>query len=58
MRPSGQGTEIAPKVFKIAEDSTVFQEYYDELQDLMKSIAGMDEFLKGQYTCIVAIILP
>lgn len=42
-----RGEELPPKVYTIPKASTVFKTYYDEVQELLKSFAGMDELLPG-----------
>ena len=36
-------------IFNIPHRSTTFNSYYDEVQALLKSMAGMDEFLQGWF---------
>ena len=43
----GKSEELPPRVFHIQPNSGTFGEYYDEVQELLKSMAGMDEFLQG-----------
>ena len=47
---SERGAEIPPRVFQLDKKSVTFQEYYDEIQSTMKSIAGTDDFITGIYT--------
>lgn len=49
MKPNGPGQELSPRVFHIASDSTTFSEYYDEVQEWLKLMAGMDQLLPGPY---------
>jgi len=39
--------EMKPRVFSIAENSSQFATYYDEIQEYLKVIAGYDELLTG-----------
>ena len=46
-RPTGQDKEAEIKIFKLPEKSTIFKEYYNDIQESLKSLAGMDDFLSG-----------
>ena len=46
-KPENRSEELPPRVFHIQANSGIFSEYYDEVQELLKSMAGMDEFLQG-----------
>ena len=41
------GEELLRRVFTIPSDSTIFQQYYDEVQELLQLLAGMDELISG-----------
>lgn len=43
--------DIKPRVFSI-EDSSEFKEYYDNIQEFIKVLAGYDVMLPGKCTCI------
>ena len=45
-KPENRSEELPPRVFHIQPNSGIFGEYYDEVQELLKSMAGMDEFLQ------------
>lgn len=45
-KPSG---EMKPRVFSIAQSSTAFKRYYDDIQDFLKVMAGFDEMLPGSH---------
>ncbi len=45
------------KMFTIPRDSTAFGEYYDHIQDGLKTLAGMDELMAGKYTTSVVNIV-
>lgn len=47
--PSSEEKYIQPRIFHIMASSPTFGNYYDEVQDLLKSLAGFDEFLQGIY---------
>ena len=60
--PSTQ-TSLPVKIFRIARDSTAFGEYYDHVQEGLRTLAGMDELMAGKcmyklckymYTCILS----
>ena len=36
--------------FKLPKNSTIFKDYYNDVQGSLKRLAGMDDFLTGQYT--------
>ena len=38
---------LPPREFHILSSSPTFEGYYDEVQDLLKAMAGMDELLQG-----------
>ena len=44
-KPDKPGRELSPNVFSISSTSTTFSEYYDEIQELLKSMARMDQLL-------------
>ena len=46
-KPAGQDKEVEHKIFKLPKSSTVFKDYYDDVQGSLKSLAGMDDFLTG-----------
>lgn len=46
-RPAGQDKEVEHKIFKLPKDSTIFKDYYNDVQCSLKSLAGMDDFLTG-----------
>lgn len=46
-KPDEPGCELSPKVFHISSTSSTFSQYYDEIQELLKSMAGMDQLLPG-----------
>ena len=46
-KPAIKDEELSPKVFHITPNSPVFGEYYDRVQELLQSMAGMDELLQG-----------
>ncbi len=46
-KPNKPCEELSPRVFRISSDSSTFGNYYDEVQELLKSMAGMDELLPG-----------
>ena len=46
-RPSGQDKEVKHKIFKLPQNSTIFKDYYNDIQDSFKSLAGIDDFLTG-----------
>ena len=48
-QPCGESKEIEPRVFLIKERSPAFGSYYDEIQDMLKAMAGLDDFLQGIY---------
>ena len=48
-KPDEPGREISPRVFRISSSSSTFSQYYDEIQELLKSMAGMDQLLPGTY---------
>ena len=37
------------RVFSIPQHSTAFEEYYNHIQDGLKTLAGMDELMAGKY---------
>ena len=47
--PAKRGGELNPRVFHIPSESKIFGNYYDEVQDSLKAMAGMDELLPGSY---------
>ena len=49
-----QDKEIPPHVFELSSDSTEFPKYYDEIQDTLKAIAGIDEVMSGVYVHIIS----
>lgn len=46
-RPAGQDKEVEHKIFKLPKNSTIFKDYYNDVQGSLKSLAGMDDFLTG-----------
>ena len=46
-KPDEPGQELPPREFKISSTSKTFSQYYDEVQERLKSMAGMDELLSG-----------
>ncbi len=46
-KPDVTGEEIMPREFHLCQDSATFRNYYDDVQQQLKSMAGMDEFLAG-----------
>ena len=44
---------IKPRVFLIADTSTEFKDYYDNIKEFIKVVAGYDEMLPGKSTCYV-----
>ena len=48
-RPAGQDKPVEQRLFRISRNSTIFKEYYNEIQGSLKSLAGMDDFLTGKY---------
>ena len=38
---------MPPRIFHIMQNSPTFGDYYDEVQELLKLMAGMDELLQG-----------
>ena len=46
-RPAGQDNEMEHKIFRLPQNSTIFKEYYNNIQDSLKKLAGMDDFLTG-----------
>ena len=46
-KPAKQGEELPPRVFHITPGSHTFGKYYDEVQELLKAMAGLDELLQG-----------
>ena len=46
-RPAGKDKEVEHKTFRIPQNSTIFKEYYNNIQDSLKKLAGMDDFLTG-----------
>jgi len=63
-KPDEPGQELSPRVFRISSTSTTFSQYYDEIQEQLKSIAGMDQLLPGTHEhcdhayaeCILALV--
>ncbi len=51
-RKARKNEELHPRVFTISSDSTIFQNYYDEVQELLQSLAGMDELIPGNRLCL------
>ena len=47
--PDHPGQELVPRVFHIPANSTTFGDYYNEVQELLKAMAGMDELLPGTF---------
>ena len=45
-KPSSPHHQLSPVVYHAATSST-FSTYYDEVQDWLQSLAGMDELLTG-----------
>ena len=45
--PEAPGKPVPTKDFYIPEESVSFSEYYDDIQEKLKSLAGMDELLAG-----------
>ena len=41
------GETLPPRVFTVPRNSATFGNYYDEIQEILKCIAGMDELLQG-----------
>lgn len=48
-RPAEQDKPVEQRIFRISRNSTIFKEYYNEIQCSLKSLAGMDDFLTGKY---------
>lgn len=46
------GKDMKPRVFSIADASADFKDYYDNIQEFIKAVAGYDEMLPGESTCI------
>jgi len=46
-RLAGQDKEVKHKIFKVPKKSTIFKDYYNDVQGYLKSLAGMDDFLTG-----------
>lgn len=46
-KPANEGEEVPRRVFHILRSSPTFETYYDEVQESLKSMAGMDELLQG-----------
>ena len=46
-RPAGQDKDVKHKIFKVSKDSSIFRDYYNDVQCYLKSLAGMDDFLTG-----------
>ena len=46
MKPDSPGQELSPRVFQM-ETCTTFSKYYDEVQDCLRLMAGMDQLLPG-----------
>ena len=51
-KPDEAGREVPPRVFQISNTSTTFSQYYDEVQEWLKSMAGMDQMLPGTSICM------
>ncbi len=45
--PASPGKPVPTKEFYIPRDSASFSEYYDDIQENLKSLAGMDDLLAG-----------
>ena len=43
-------------MFSISQHSTDFEEYYDHIQDGLKTLAGMDELMAGKYITILCSV--
>ena len=43
------------RVFRIHRDSTSFGEYYDHIQEGLRTLAGMDELMAGKYNVLVHV---
>ena len=52
-RPLEDNKVLEPREYILPKDSKVFEEYYDQIQGTLKSLAGLDEFLTGllSYEC-------
>ena len=48
-KPDEPCQEVSPRVFQISSTSTIFSEYYDKVQERLKSMAGMAELLPGTH---------
>ena len=42
-------TEVSPRIFRLSSKSSTFSDFYDKVQDDLKSISGMDELLAGKH---------
>ena len=42
-------TEVSPRIFRLSSNSSTFSDFYDKVQDDLKSISGMDELLAGKH---------
>ena len=46
-RPQQKGASLPNRVFQLKPPYEGFHEYYDEVQDYLEKIAGMDEMISG-----------
>jgi len=46
--PTSQNSIPSARVFRISTDDEKFPAYYNEVQHILKAIAGMDEYLSGR----------
>ena len=44
-------TEVPSRIFSLGSEETAFERYYDEIQQSLRSLCGMDEFLAGNLRC-------
>ena len=49
-RPDFPGKSVLTRQFQIPDESSAFAQYYDDIQENLRLLAGMDEFLAGIYT--------
>ena len=52
-KPVKRGEELQPKIFHIVPNSPTFGKYYDEVQESLSSMAGLDELLQGCYSTYI-----
>ena len=48
-------TTVPVRVFRIPSGSTSFGEYYDHIQEGLRTLAGMDELMAGKYNVLVHV---